>query len=85
MHNQDYVCVCYKVSLGKLKRYIDREKPKVPSQLADCLGAGTGCGWCRPFLDKIHSQYASGNPVELKVNFEHYKQKREAYKIRNSE
>jgi hypothetical protein len=21
--------------------------------LADCHGAGTGCGWCRPFLKKL--------------------------------
>jgi hypothetical protein len=21
--------------------------------LAECYGAGTGCGWCRPFLQKL--------------------------------
>ena len=85
MNNQDYVCVCHKVSLGKLKRYINRESPRVPSQLADCLGAGTGCGWCRPFLGKLHNQYVAGDPMVLKVQFENYKRKRELYKTQGVE
>ena len=85
MNNQEYVCVCHKVSLGKLKRYVDRENPKVSSQMADCLGAGTGCGCCRPLLEKLHSQYIAGNPMKLKVGFENYAQKRTAYKKRSNE
>jgi len=29
------------------------EQPRRLSQMADCHGAGTGCGWCRPFLKKL--------------------------------
>ena len=29
------------------------ERPQRESQLAECHGAGTGCGWCRPFLKKL--------------------------------
>lgn len=30
--------------------------PRVPSQLSECGGAGTGCGWCVPFLKQIFRQ-----------------------------
>ena len=37
----------------KLENYVRRERPKVPSQISQCGGAGTGCGWCIPFLKQI--------------------------------
>ena len=33
--------------------YIRIEKPRRVAQLSDCYGAGTGCGWCRPFLKQL--------------------------------
>jgi hypothetical protein len=27
--------------------------------LAECFGAGTGCGWCRPFLRQLFAQSQS--------------------------
>jgi bacterioferritin-associated ferredoxin len=35
----------------------------VPSQMSDCGGAGTGCGWCIPFLKQIFRQEVSGEEV----------------------
>jgi NAD(P)H-nitrite reductase large subunit len=29
------------------------EKPRRASQMSECFGAGTGCGWCRPYLTKL--------------------------------
>jgi bacterioferritin-associated ferredoxin len=29
------------------------ERPQRESQMSECYGAGTGCGWCRPFLKKL--------------------------------
>ena len=82
MNKDDYVCVCHRVSLGKLTSFINREKPQVASQLSECLGAGTGCGWCVPFLEKLHRQHTAGKKMVLDVAFENYSDKRSAYKSR---
>lgn len=47
------LCLCFHVSLRKVQNFIRLEKPKVASQLSQCYGAGTGCGWCRPFLRRL--------------------------------
>jgi len=60
MRLDDEICCCYHVSLRKLVRYAERERPARPSQLSNCLGAGTGCGWCIPVLKKIHELAVSG-------------------------
>jgi NAD(P)H-nitrite reductase large subunit len=49
------VCYCFHVTRRKLVNFVRRAKPKVPSQLSECGGAGTGCGWCIPFLKQIHA------------------------------
>ena len=48
------VCLCFGVSERKIVHHLKREKPPRASQLADCLGAGTGCGWCVPSLQLLH-------------------------------
>ncbi len=53
MGPDDRVCYCFRVSLRKLVNYARREKPKRASQMSQCLDAGTGCGWCIPFLTRI--------------------------------
>ena len=50
------VCYCFHVTRRKLVNFVRKEKPKVPSQLSQCGGAGTGCGWCIPFLKQIYAQ-----------------------------
>ncbi len=67
MDPDDHVCLCFRVSLRKLRHFVARTHPKVPSQLSECLGAGTGCRWCVPFLEKLHRQWASGETMELPV------------------
>jgi len=52
--------MCSRVSLRKLRAYLKREDPGAPSQLSECLGAGTGCGWCVPFLEELHRQHKAG-------------------------
>ena len=56
MDPDDEVCLCFHVTQRKLVNYIRIERPQRPAQLADCFGAGTGCGWCRPFLEKLFHQ-----------------------------
>ena len=53
MNLDDKICYCYGVSMRKLVNYARRTRPQRPSQMTGCLGAGTGCGWCIPFLIKI--------------------------------
>ncbi len=53
MNTDDKICYCFGVSLRKLINYARRTKPHCASQMTECLGAGTGCGWCIPYLIKI--------------------------------
>jgi bacterioferritin-associated ferredoxin len=53
MNPDDRICYCYDVSLRKLLNFARRELPQRASRMSECLGAGTGCGWCIPFLIKI--------------------------------
>jgi bacterioferritin-associated ferredoxin len=56
MNLDDDVCYCFHVTRRKLENFVRRERPAVPSQLSQCGGAGTGCGWCIPFLKQIHAR-----------------------------
>lgn len=73
------MCLCMKVSLRKLVNFAEREKPSVPSQMSECLGAGTGCGWCRPFLTSIFNQWEAGKQPDLPVSPEEYAARRKQY------
>jgi NAD(P)H-nitrite reductase large subunit len=59
------VCLCFRVSRRKLLNFIRSERPKVASQLSQCGGAGTGCGWCVPFLKQLFRKAAEGGTTEL--------------------
>lgn len=54
------LCLCFHVSRRKVQNFIRLERPQKASQLSLCQGAGTGCGWCRPFLAKLLQQYHEG-------------------------
>src|SRR5947209_5043228 len=74
------VCYCFHVTRRKLLNYVRLNKPKVPSQLSECGGAGTGCGWCIPFLKQLHEQAAGGTASDLeKLSPEEYARQRAAY------
>jgi len=86
MDLDDEICCCYHVSLRKLLNYARRERPRHASQLSDCLGAGTGCGWCIPILQRIHATATRSEPGEVEttaVNLpdsaEEYAASRKAY------
>jgi bacterioferritin-associated ferredoxin len=59
------VCYCFHVTQRKLVNFLRVEKPRVASQLSECGGAGTGCGWCIPFLKQLFEQAAHGGGTEL--------------------
>lgn len=56
MNSDDELCLCFHVTRRKVEQFIRARRPAVASQLSECYGAGTGCGWCRPFLQRLHSQ-----------------------------
>jgi NAD(P)H-nitrite reductase large subunit len=65
MDLDDELCLCFHVTKRKVVNYLRVEKPKRAAQLADCYGAGTGCGWCRPFLQKLFEQAVAGGVTEV--------------------
>ncbi len=50
MQLDDELCLCFHVTKRKVINFLAVEKPKRVGQMSDCFGAGTGCGWCRPYL-----------------------------------
>ena len=53
MDPEDHVCLCFHVTRRKIENFIRVEKPHKVSQISQCGGAGTGCGWCRPYLERL--------------------------------
>jgi bacterioferritin-associated ferredoxin len=62
MKPDDHICCCHKVPLMKLWHFARRLRPERPSQMSECLGAGTSCGWCIPFLKKIQERALASPP-----------------------
>ncbi len=62
------VCYCFHVTQRKLLNYLRVEKPRVASQLSQCGGAGTGCGWCVPFLKQLfRKESGEAEATELEI------------------
>ncbi len=80
MSPDDEVCLCFHVTLRKILAYMARENPPVASLISECLGAGTGCMWCVPFLKHLHKQHAAGETPDLRVSPEQYASSRLKYK-----
>lgn len=73
------LCVCFHVPLSKIVKYIRLNKPKVVSQVAGCYGAGTGCGWCIPFIEQIYDQMKEGQEPSLRMSGDEYRRRRREY------
>lgn len=74
------VCYCFHVTRRKLLNYIRICKPKVASQLSECGGAGTGCGWCIPFLREIFAAPDGKRPSQLdRLTADEYARRRAEY------
>lgn len=84
----DNVCVCFHVPLNKIVKFIRLETPRVASQLSECYGAGTGCGWCIPFLERLFEEMqadASGEPALGLSTAEYLERRREYLRRINAE
>jgi bacterioferritin-associated ferredoxin len=79
MNEDDHVCLCFRVSLRKIRTFLNTQQPSVPSQISECLNAGTGCQWCVPFLKKLHAQWEAGEEPDLPISPESYAARRKSY------
>jgi bacterioferritin-associated ferredoxin len=79
MRPDDEVCLCFHVTKRKLVNFLRVERPRKASQMSECFGAGTGCGWCRTYLEKMFEQ-AKGKPTESPdLEADDYAQGRQQY------
>lgn len=65
MELDDDVCLCFHVTKRKLVNYLRIESVSRASQLSACGGAGTGCGWCVPFLQRLFNEAHDGKDADL--------------------
>ncbi len=74
------VCYCFHITRRKLVNFMALQELKVASQLSECGGAGTGCGWCIPFLKQLFAQHRTGEEIEFdSLTAEEYAQRRAGY------
>ena len=71
MELDDEVCLCFHVSKRKLLSYmrINKARMRRASQLSECSGAGTGCGWCVGYLKWL---FAQQNPEAAEAEAAHH-------------
>lgn len=80
MNLDDKVCYCFHVSRRKLENWVRLHQPRVASQLSECGGAGTGCGWCIPFLKQIFRKGTVDDAAPLdELTPEEYAKRRAEY------
>ncbi|MEP0843828.1 MAG: (2Fe-2S)-binding protein [Phycisphaerae bacterium] len=86
MGPDDQICYCYHVPYRKLWHFARRQELQRASQMSECLGAGTGCGWCIPILKRIfdaaRSRQSEGPAIDMTP--QQYAEARQAY-IQNQE
>src|SRR5436853_6739470 len=76
----DELCLCFHVTKRKVVNFIRIEKPKRVAQLSECFGAGTGCGWCRPFLQRLFEEAVAGGETSVDLpSAEDYARRRGKY------
>lgn len=74
------ICLCFHVTRRKLVQFVRLEQPTVASQMTQCGGAGTGCGWCVPFVQQIFEE-VRGQSARSHLTFktEEYRRQRAEY------
>lgn len=56
MELDDTICYCFHISKRKILNFIRIHEPRRASQLSECGGAGSGCGWCIPYLKRYFAE-----------------------------
>ena len=60
MELDDTICFCFHISKRKILNHLRIHKPRRASQLSECGGAGTGCGWCVGYLKRNFEAFEAG-------------------------
>ncbi|MGD9854727.1 MAG: bacterioferritin-associated ferredoxin [Planctomycetaceae bacterium] len=63
MQLDDTICYCFHVTKRKIVNHVRVHHPRRASELSQCGGAGTGCGWCVPFLKRYFAESERGGAV----------------------
>jgi NAD(P)H-nitrite reductase large subunit len=80
MQLDDEVCLCFHVTKRKLINFLRVEQPRRAGQLSECFGAGTGCGWCRSYLQRLFDEAVAGGATqEADLSSEEYARRRASY------
>ena len=80
MELDDEVCFCFHVSKRKLLNYLRVHRLRRASQLSECGGAGTGCGWCVAYLKKYFHDFETGRvTADEDITVAEYGQARQQY------
>ncbi len=62
MELDDTICYCFHISKRKIFNFMRIHQLRRASQLSECGGAGSGCGWCVPFLKRYFAEEAEQAP-----------------------
>ena len=63
MQLDDSICYCFHVSKRKIVNYLRVHRPRRASELSQCGGAGTGCGWCVAYLKRYFAEFEATGRV----------------------
>ncbi len=64
MKADDELCFCFHVTVRKVINYLRLHPVKHASQVAECYGAGTGCGWCRKQITRLMTDVQANPPAQ---------------------
>ena len=79
MQPDDLLCYCFHVTHRKVTNFARIRKPTVASELSECGGAGTGCGWCVPFLRQHFEAARTDSAPGLSMSADDYAAQRAQY------
>ncbi|MFO0975027.1 MAG: (2Fe-2S)-binding protein [Planctomycetaceae bacterium] len=79
MKPDDKLCYCFHVTQRKVQNFIRLHQPRVPSEISECGGAGTGCGWCVPFLRKLFDAAKANETATIEIDADFYERERAEY------
>jgi len=80
MQLDDTICYCFHVTKRKIVNHIRVYRPRRASQVSECGGAGTGCGWCIPYLKRyFEAAQQQGGGSEDALTPAEYAQQRASY------
>src|SRR5215467_1286186 len=75
----DTICYCFHVPKRKIINFIRIHQPRRASQISECGGAGTGCGWCIPYLKRYFDEAQTGETADESITPEEYERLRAGY------